>query len=110
MEKNLVEYNCPSDVFMKVLKGKCKTTLLVLIKKEVNRFGEMKRALPTISERMLAKQLDELEADGILSRTVFGSNQDYTISTLVTIKYSCRKTFQYRHALDVVWINIQESG
>jgi DNA-binding HxlR family transcriptional regulator len=32
---------------------------------------EMKRALPTISERMLAKQLDELEADGILSRTVF---------------------------------------
>jgi DNA-binding HxlR family transcriptional regulator len=71
MEKNLVEYSCPSDVFMKVLKGKCKTTLLVLIKKEVNRFGEMKRALPTISERMLAKQLDELEADGILSRTVF---------------------------------------
>lgn len=71
MEKNLVEYNCPSDVFMKVLKGKCKTTLLVLIKKGVNRFGEMKRALPTISERMLAKQLDELEADGILSRTVF---------------------------------------
>lgn len=71
MEKNLVEYNCPSDVFMKVLKGKCKTTLLVLIKKGINRFGEMKRALPTISERMLAKQLDELEADGILSRTVF---------------------------------------
>ena len=41
--------------------------------------------------------------------TRFGSNQDYTISTLVTIKYSCRKTFQYRHALDVVWIDIQET-
>ena len=71
MEKNLVEYNCPSDVFMKVLKGKCKTTILVLIKKGINRFGEMKRALPSISERMLAKQLDELEAAGILSRTAF---------------------------------------
>ena len=71
MEKNYVESDCPSDVFMKVLKGKCKTTLIVLIKKGINRFGEMKRALPTISERMLARQLDELAADGILNRTVY---------------------------------------
>lgn len=71
IDKKFVEYTCPSDTFMKVLKGKCKTTILVLIEKGINRFGEMKRALPSISERMLAKQLDELEADGILLRTVF---------------------------------------
>jgi len=65
------EYICPSDVFLKILKGKCKTTLIVLIKKGRNRFGEMKRTLPTISERMLSKQLDELEKDGIISRESF---------------------------------------
>jgi Predicted transcriptional regulators len=66
------EVICPSDVFLKIIKGKCKTTIIVLIKKGRNRFSEMKRTLPTISERMIAKQLDELEKDGIIVRNVFG--------------------------------------
>jgi len=41
-------------------KRKCKTTLIVLIKKGRNRFGEMKKTLPTISERMISRQLYEL--------------------------------------------------
>ncbi|MAX82176.1 MAG: transcriptional regulator [Crocinitomicaceae bacterium] len=65
------ETECPSDVFLQVIKGKCKTTLIVMIKKGRNRFGEMKRTLPTISERMIAKQLDELQEDGIISKEVF---------------------------------------
>ncbi|GAA0879021.1 helix-turn-helix domain-containing protein [Algoriphagus jejuensis] len=66
-----IELTCPSDVFLKVIKGKCKTTLIVMIKKGRNRFSEMKRTLPTISERMLAKQLDELEKDGLITRKAF---------------------------------------
>ncbi|WP_185214105.1 winged helix-turn-helix transcriptional regulator [Sphingobacterium mizutaii] len=66
-----IETTCPSDVFLQVIKGKCKTTLIVLIKKGRNRFSEMNKTLPTISERMIAKQLDELEKDGILIRKVF---------------------------------------
>ncbi|WP_158800126.1 helix-turn-helix domain-containing protein [Pedobacter sp. L105] len=66
-----IELTCPSDAFLKVIKGKCKTTLIVLIKKERNRFSEMKKTLPTISERMIARQLDELEKDGLISRKVF---------------------------------------
>ncbi len=66
-----IETACPSDVFLQVIKGKCKTTLIVLIKKGRNRFSEMNKTLPTISERMIAKQLDELERDGIIVRKVF---------------------------------------
>ncbi|GGF49278.1 winged helix-turn-helix transcriptional regulator [Echinicola rosea] len=66
-----IEVDCPSDAFLQVIKGKCKTTLIMLIKKGVNRFSEMNRTLPTISERMIAKQLDELEEDGIIARKVF---------------------------------------
>lgn len=47
-------------------KRKCKTTLILLIKKGRNRFGEMKKTLPTISEQMISRQLDELEKDGII--------------------------------------------
>lgn len=66
-----IELVCPSDVFLNVIKGKCKTTLIVLIKKGRNRFGEMRRTLPTISERMISRQLDELENDGIITRKSF---------------------------------------
>jgi DNA-binding HxlR family transcriptional regulator len=65
------EVICPSDVFLKVIKGKCKTTIIVLIEKGRNRFSEIRRTLPTISERMISKQLDELENDGLISRSVF---------------------------------------
>lgn len=70
-ELDKTEIVCPSDVFLQVIKGKCKTTLIVLIKKNRNRFTEMKKTLPTISERTIAKQLRELENDGIITRKVF---------------------------------------
>ena len=35
------------------------------------RYSELVKLLPDISERMLTKQLKELEVDGIISRTVF---------------------------------------
>lgn len=66
-----IEYECPSDALLQVIKRKCKTTIIVLIEKGRNRFSEMRRTLPTISERMISKQLDELEKDGIISRKVF---------------------------------------
>jgi DNA-binding HxlR family transcriptional regulator len=37
----------------------------------VSRFGELKRLLPKISEKMLIQQLRALETDGIVHREVF---------------------------------------
>lgn len=71
LEIDKTETICPSDVFLQVIKGKCKTTIIVLIKKKRNRFTEIKKTLPTISERTIAKQLKELESDGIITRKVF---------------------------------------
>lgn len=65
------EYICPSDVFLKVIKGKCKATIILLIHQETNRFSGIRHALPTISERMLSTQLAELVKDGIIRRESF---------------------------------------
>jgi DNA-binding HxlR family transcriptional regulator len=51
--------------------GKWKALLLWQIHKAPARFGELKRLVPDISEKMLIQQLREMEADGIVHREVF---------------------------------------
>lgn len=37
---------------------------------DINRFGELKAAIPGLSDRMLADRLKELQADGLVNRVV----------------------------------------
>ncbi len=62
---------CPIDTFVNVVKGKRKGTIILHIFQGEKRYGELVKLLPDISERMLTKQLKELEADGLINRTVF---------------------------------------
>ncbi|MDA8453888.1 helix-turn-helix transcriptional regulator [Acidovorax sp. GBBC 3334] len=42
-----------------------------LLNQRVYRFGELRKAIPGITQHMLTAQLRELETDGLVSRTVF---------------------------------------
>ena len=54
-----------------LLSGKWKLEILWLLYQRVHRFGELRNAIPGITQHMLTTQLRELEADGLVSRTVF---------------------------------------
>ncbi|WP_223649657.1 winged helix-turn-helix transcriptional regulator [Hymenobacter psoromatis] len=56
---------------VQLIGGRWKLLIMAGLDKRPLRYGELKRNLSQISERMLTLQLRELEADGILTRTVF---------------------------------------
>lgn len=54
-----------------LLSGKWKLEIMWLLNQRMYRFGELKKAIPGITQHMLTTQLRELEADGLVSRTVY---------------------------------------
>lgn len=57
---------------LKILEGRWKVLILFhLFDKSVLRFSELERAIPDVSQKMLAQQLRELERDGVVRRTVY---------------------------------------
>lgn len=66
-----VPYVCGLGPAIDVISGKWKALLLWAIAEKPCRFGELKRAVPGITEKMLIQHRRELEADGIVHREVF---------------------------------------
>jgi DNA-binding HxlR family transcriptional regulator len=64
-------YDCGLGPALDVIGGKWKALILWEIRDEPRRFGELKRSVSGISEKMLIQQLREMEADGIVHREVY---------------------------------------
>ncbi|MET9519480.1 helix-turn-helix domain-containing protein [Streptomyces sp. NPDC002994] len=64
-------YTCGLDAAIDVMGGKWKGLILFSLDERPLRFGELRRAVPGISERVLILQLKEMEASGLLHRQDF---------------------------------------
>lgn len=62
---------CPAYITLHVIGGKWKMIIIYHLWKDTQRFSELKRAIPGITQRMLSQQLRELERDGVISRKVY---------------------------------------
>jgi DNA-binding HxlR family transcriptional regulator len=62
-------FTCGLDVTLRIIAGKWKPLILYFLLQRPNRYGELKRAVRGVSDKMLIQQLKELEADAVLTRT-----------------------------------------
>jgi DNA-binding HxlR family transcriptional regulator len=64
-------YGCGLEAALAVVGGKWKPIVLWQLAQGSRRFGELRRLVTGISEKMLIQQLREMEADGIVVRRDF---------------------------------------
>jgi DNA-binding HxlR family transcriptional regulator len=64
-------YGCGLEAALDVIGGKWKVLVLWHLAPKPRRFGELRRAVDGISEKMLIQQLREMERDGIVARKDF---------------------------------------
>jgi DNA-binding HxlR family transcriptional regulator len=64
MNKNGRLYGCPVEFALDMLGGKWKTVILARIKERPMRYSELRRLIPSLSEKMLSKRLGELVETG----------------------------------------------
>ncbi|OCT15443.1 HxlR family transcriptional regulator [Paenibacillus pectinilyticus] len=63
---------CHVDDALEILVGKWKPLILLhILKNGTNRFNELKRHIPGITQKMLTSQLRELEVEDIIQRVVY---------------------------------------
>lgn len=64
-----------------------KWSLIILITLAVRsyRFGELKREIPDISQRVLTKTLTDLQRDGLITRTVYATKPPSVVYSLTSL-------------------------
>ena len=76
---------CAVEVTLSVMGGTWKPIVLFHLLRGKKRFGELQRSIGGITQRMLTLQLRELEAAGIVERTVYAEvppRVDYELTAL----------------------------
>lgn len=63
---------CPTEITLDVISGRWKVMVIFWLLQDKRRFNQLQRDLSGITHRTLAKQLREMEADGLVVREDFG--------------------------------------
>ncbi len=78
------EYPCCTSLTMGIIGGKWKTVILFHLINEKLRYNELRKSMPTVTERTLSLQLKALEEDGLINRRVYTSKPPLKVEYSLT--------------------------
>jgi DNA-binding HxlR family transcriptional regulator len=81
----ICDTGCGLNATLRVISGKWKPLVLFFLRGGPKRYGELKRLIPGVSDKVLIQSLKDLEADRVLVRTDYKEvppRVDYTLSPL----------------------------
>ena len=84
MSKNLPA--CPVEVTLMLISDRWKVLILRDLLSGTKRFGELKKSIGSISQKVLTSNLRSMEEDGLLTRKVYAEvppRVEYTLTELV---------------------------
>lgn len=90
-------FGCPVEACVEVIGGKWKGVILHHLLGGTKRFNELLRLMPGVTQRMLTRQLRELEADMIVERKVYAEvppKVEYSLTALGRTLEPVLKTLQ----------------
>jgi DNA-binding HxlR family transcriptional regulator len=76
---------CPVETFLDLVSNKWKVEIIWYLLKGKQRFGELRRKVAGISQKVLTDNLRDMERDGLLTRTVYPEvppRVEYTLTPL----------------------------
>src|SRR5512140_3399858 len=82
---NVLSAQCPTRLVLDLIADKWTTLVIYLLSGGTRRYGELQRSIGGISQKMLTQTLRRLEADGLVSRTVYAEvppRTEYSLTEL----------------------------
>lgn len=81
---------CPVETTLMLIGDKWKVLILRDLMPGTKRFGELKRSIGHVSQKVLTAQLRQMEASGLVIRTVFPEVPPHVEYTLSELGYSLK--------------------
>ena len=100
---------CPVAATLQVIGGKWVPLILFQLKDGPRRFNALRRLIPGITQRMLTLQLRELEADGIVLRTIYPEVPPRVDYELTELGMSLQPVLTAMKAWGVAYTKLAES-
>jgi DNA-binding HxlR family transcriptional regulator len=80
MRKTKRRYGCPVEFSIDLLSGKWKTVILSRLKLRPMRYGELREAIPALSDKILTERLRDLSEAGFVKQERSGGASRYCLT------------------------------
>lgn len=85
ISSEICDTGCGLNATLRIISGKWKPLVIFFLRGGPKRYGELKRLIPGVSDKVLIQSLKDLEADRVLTRTDYKEvppRVDYTLTPL----------------------------